>query len=99
MCTALTYVKGSLFFGRNMDIEYRFGEKVVITPREYIFKFKREGDFKNCYALIGMANVTDDYPLYAEACNEKGLCMAGLNFPFNAKYAKEKIVEEKDLQT
>lgn len=90
MCTALAYVKNSLFFGRNMDIEYRFGEKVVITPREYSFDLKKEDTYKNRYAIIGMANVTDDYPLYAEACNEKGLCMAGLNFPFNAKYAKEK---------
>lgn len=90
MCTALSYVKDSLFFGRNMDIEYRFGEMAVITPREYCFDLKKEGVFKNRYAMIGMANVTDGYPLYAEACNEKGLCMAGLNFPFNAKYATEK---------
>ena len=31
-----------------------------------------------------MANVTQDYPLYAEATNEKGLSMAGLYFPKNA---------------
>lgn len=90
MCTALAYVKNTLYFGRNMDIEYRFGEKVVITPREYLFELKKEGAYKNRYAMIGMANVTDEYPLYAEACNEKGLCMAGLNFPASAKYAAEK---------
>lgn len=91
MCTAFTYVKNNLYFGRNMDIEYRFGEKVVITPRGYSFALKKEGEYVNGYAMIGMANVTDGYPLYAEAANEKGLCMAGLNFPCNAVYKTEKV--------
>jgi choloylglycine hydrolase len=36
--------------------------------------------------MIGMAAVHDNYPLYFEATNEKGLSMAGLNFPKNAVY-------------
>ena len=36
-----------------------------------------------------MAYVIDNYPLYYDACNENGLCMAGLNFPGNAIYRKE----------
>ena len=36
--------------------------------------------------MIGMAYVADDYPLYYDAVNEKGLGMAGLNFVGNAKY-------------
>ena len=44
--------------------------------------------------MIGMANITDHYPLYAEAANEKGLCMAGLNFPENAVYQEETIGKE-----
>jgi choloylglycine hydrolase len=35
-------------------------------------------------AMIGMAYVNRDYPLYYEAVNEAGLGMAGLNFPRNA---------------
>jgi hypothetical protein len=31
--------------------------------------------------MIGMACVIDDFPLYFEAMNEKGLSIAGLNFP------------------
>ena len=31
-----------------------------------------------------MATVVDNCPLYAEAANEKGLAMAGLNFPKNS---------------
>ena len=41
---------------------------------------------KSHYAMIGMAYVADDYPLYYDAVNEKGLGMAGLNFVGNAKY-------------
>ena len=39
--------------------------------------------------MIGMASVAEEYPLYAEAVNEKGLGMAGLNFPGNAFYPLE----------
>jgi len=39
--------------------------------------------------MIGMAYVADGYPLYYDATNEKGLSMAGLNFPGNACYFPE----------
>ena len=35
---------------------------------------------ENHYALIGMACCADNYPLYYDAINEKGLGMAGLKF-------------------
>lgn len=35
-----------------------------------------------------MAYVAEDYPLYYDAFNEKGLAMAGLNFVGNAYYRK-----------
>lgn len=41
------------------------------------------------YAIIGMATVVDNYPLYAEAANEKGLSIAGLYFPQNAAFFSE----------
>lgn len=34
-----------------------------------------------------MAHVAEDYPLYYDAMNEKGVAMAGLNFVGNAVYA------------
>lgn len=88
MCTSIAMRNEDFYFGRNMDIDYSFGEKVVITPRNYPFRFRYAGNSENHYALIGMASVTDNYPLYAEASNEKGLCMAGLNFPDNACYSE-----------
>ena len=42
------------------------------------------------YAIIGMAHIAGDYPLYYDAMNEKGLGMAGLNFVGNAAYADMK---------
>ena len=38
--------------------------------------------------MIGIAHMAGDYPLYYDAVNEKGLGMAGLNFPGNAVYSK-----------
>lgn len=87
MCTSILFSNPGLF-GRNMDIEYSFGEQVVITPRNYNFTFKKMSPLKTHYAIIGMATVADGYPLYAEAANEYGLYMAGLNFPKNAYYQK-----------
>ena len=37
-----------------------------------------------------MAHVEENYPLYYDAINEKGLGIAGLNFVGNAKYNKSK---------
>ena len=41
---------------------------------------------KTHYAIIGIAAGIDGYPLYYDACNEKGLAIAGLNFAGNAVY-------------
>ena len=89
MCTAITYNTKDHYFGRNLDLEYSYNETVTITPRNYPFKFRKVNDINNHYAIIGMAYVADDYPLYYDAINEKGLGMAGLNFPDNADYKKE----------
>ena len=90
MCTCINLKTKDHYFGRNLDLEYRFYEKVVITPRNYEFKLKKQGNFKTKYAFIGMATVIDNYPLYADATNEKGLSVAALNFPNNAYYTEPK---------
>lgn len=85
MCTSISYyTDNSKLFGRNLDLEESFGEQVVVTPRNYDFKFKFKSNEN--YALIGMALVKNNYPLYFDAMNEYGLSMAGLNFPGNANY-------------
>ena len=89
MCTAATYKTKDFYFGRTLDYEFSYGDEVTITPRNYPLRFRTKGEMKNHYAMIGMAHVTENYPLYYDAINEKGLGMAGLNFVGNADY-KEK---------
>lgn len=89
MCTAITYQTKDHYFGRNLDLEYSYNEAVTVTPRNYPFHFRKIGTQQTHYALIGMATVVNDYPLYYEATNEKGLSMAGLNFPGIATYYPE----------
>ncbi|MDO5715558.1 MAG: choloylglycine hydrolase [Tissierellia bacterium] len=86
MCTCVRVKGKDLLVGRNMDIEYSFGENLVVTPRNYPWQWREEGKNKESFAIMGMATVMDNYPLYAEAVNEKGLVMASLNFPGNAAY-------------
>ena len=94
MCTAICYRKNASYFGRNFDFDIGYGERVVITPRNYAIKMRCERAIISHYAMIGMATVVNDFPLYYEATNEKGLSMAGLNFPENAVYYE--FAEEKD---
>ena len=89
MCTAATYKTKDFYFGRTLDYEFSYGEEVVITPRNYVFNLKKEGKIDNHYAIIGMAHVIDNYPLYYDATNEEGLSIAGLNFVGNADYKDE----------
>lgn len=86
MCTAISFCTENHYFGRNLDLEYTYHETVTITPRNYPFIFRKLPALTTHYALIGMAYVKDNYPLYYDATNEKGLSMAGLNFPDNACY-------------
>lgn len=86
MCTAITYQTKDHYFGRNLDLEYSYEETVTITPRNYPFPFREMPDMHPHYAMIGMAYVVEQYPLYYDAINEKGLSIAGLNFSGNAVY-------------
>lgn len=88
MCTAATYQTRDFYFGRNLDYEFSYGKEVVIIPRRYAFHFRHMDSMEEHYAIIGMACVIEDYPLYYDAVNEKGVGIAGLNFVGNAVYAQ-----------
>ncbi len=88
MCTSISWNNGDFYIGRNMDISFDFDRKVVVVPRNYPFAFKEMPTPDSHYAIMGAAMVVDNYPLFAEAVNEKGLYMAGLNFPDMAQYNK-----------
>ena len=86
MCTAITYQTKDFYFGRTLDYEHSFSEEVTITPRKFPLVFRHQDTHNDHYAIIGMACVGRDYPLYFDAVNERGLAMAGLNFVGNAHY-------------
>lgn len=90
MCTAATYKTNDFYFGRTLDYESSYGEEIVIMPRNFRLEFLSEGICEKHYAVIGTAHIAGGYPLFYDAVNEKGLCMAGLNFVGNAHYFKNK---------
>lgn len=94
MCTAVTYQTDDFYFGRTLDYESSYGEELVILPRKFQLHFLNMGTLENHYAILGTAHVAQGYPLFYDAVNEKGLCMAGLNFVGNAQYAK--VMDGKD---
>ena len=89
MCTAISFLTKDHYFGRNLDLEYSYIETIAITPRNFPFHFRKKETLKSHYAMIGIAYVHENYPLYYDATNEKGLSMAGLNFPHYADYKPE----------
>ena len=88
MCTAATYQTKDFYFGRNLDYEFPYGEEVCIVPRNFPVPLRHLPELTQHYAIIGMAHVEENYPLFYDAVNETGLCIAGLNFVGNAAYAE-----------
>ncbi len=84
MCTAAAYTKNHFYFGRTLDLDRVYGEEITILPRNMPLPFRKVSRMDSHYAMIGMAHVAENYPLFYEAMNEKGLGMAGLNFPNSA---------------
>ena len=81
MCTAITYQGQDFYFGRSLDFEHSFGEKIVITARDFPIIMRHTESVFSHNAIIGMGIVGNNFPLYFDAANEKGLCVAGLLFP------------------
>ncbi len=90
MCTAITYKTRDFYFGRTLDYEFSYGERLTIAPRNFLFCLRNGEIIKSHYAIMGMAHVAENYPLFYDGINEKGLSMAGLNFVGNAFYREEK---------
>ena len=90
MCTAISYLNKDHYFGRTLDYEYSYQEKVIIAPRQFPLVFQSSIPLRKHYAFIGMATISNGYPLYYDGTNEYGLSIAALNFPANAIYSVEK---------
>ena len=93
MCTSLTFpvavgaLAGRRLFGRTLDLDTHFGERITLTRKGTPLRFGELPPLDEHYALLGMAAVEDGYPLYAEGMNQRGLYMAGLRFAGEASYA------------
>jgi len=83
MCTAVHF---NNFFGRNLDLEFSYGERIIFTPQNFLLPFRMAEPLHRHYSIIGAGITAEGYPLYFDAMNEKGLCAAGLNFPDYAQY-------------
>ena len=87
MCTSLKLkYKDSYVFGRNLDLEYHFNEGVIALNKDYSMRYKFLNSENTNKKIMGIGSLIDEYPLFAEAMNEDGLCIAGLNYPGNAYY-------------
>lgn len=98
MCTAAVYKTKDFYFGRTLDHNVSYGEEITVTPRNYPFVFRHSGTLEKHYAMIGMAYNLGGCPLYYDAVNEKGLCIAGLNFPKSAVYGEPRADKENVAQ-
>ena len=76
MCTAIRFTDpdGNLYFGRNLDWAYDYGETITFTPRNHPANTGHR-------AVLGMAIASAGFALCFDCANENGLAIAGLNFP------------------
>ncbi|WP_297632713.1 choloylglycine hydrolase [uncultured Clostridium sp.] len=98
MCTGLTLITkdGKHLFGRNMDIEFEFGQSVGVIPRNFEYENRMINTKEHTkYGIIGMMTIMENHPMLADGMNEEGLGIAGLNFPGYAYYEPE-IDENKE---
>lgn len=87
MCTAISFTNGDSYFGRNLDLDYSYNTSVLVTPRDMEIRFTNGDSATRHYAVMGSGIVENNYPLYFDAVNEKGLCCAALRFT-SGEYAR-----------
>ena len=101
MCTGIRFTdaSGNMFFGRNLDWSFSYGEEVLVTPRNYPMRyaFLNGGAPTTGYAVIGMGITEGGVPLYFDCANEHGLAVGGLNFPGYAQYENDAVAGKTNL--
>ncbi len=85
MCTALSYTADRHCFGRTLDLERSYDERITVLPRRYPLDFRCLPPMPCHCAMVGVTAAVHP-TLFYDGVNERGLCMAGLNFPGNARY-------------
>lgn len=89
MCTAIRFANasGNLFFGRNLDWVESFGEGILATPRSFSYEYAFGAEHREKpLAVLGVGAIMGGRPMYFDCANERGLAVAGLNFPGYAAF-------------
>ena len=84
VCTGIWFK--NRYMGRTLDWMESYGEMLVVAPRNFKFEFRFEEGLESHFAMMGMAVVSENYPLFYEGVNEAGLGMAGLFFKEETVY-------------
>ena len=89
MCTGVRFADedGNMYFGRNLDWSFSYGEKIVVTPRGYQAPVAFNATVANPKPVMGVGIIVEGMPMYFDCANDEGLAVAGLNFPGYAQYA------------
>lgn len=64
MCTCITYYNHDFYFGRNLDLDCSFREKILITPRNFQLNYRKVSFRKRHYTMIGMASAVKEFPYH-----------------------------------
>lgn len=90
MCTSFTFSDetSDCFLARTMDFSFELEERPVFIPRNYSWEPKISRNRKTTYSFIGTGRKLTNY-LVTDGVNEKGLAVAELYFPNEAKYHAE----------
>ena len=99
MCSGIRFTddKGNMYFARNLDWNCGYGQKVTVTPRGYERRYAFGVESRQDYAVIGPCIVIGGVPLYFDCANEKGLAIAGLNFPGYAQFEADAVEGKTNL--
>lgn len=99
MCSGIRFTdgKGNMYFARNLDWNVNYGQKVVVTPRNYKREYAFGVEGGDDLAIIGTSIIVNDIPLYFDCANEEGVAIAGLNFPGYAKFEEAPVEGKTNL--
>lgn len=96
MCTAIALFKHGGIFGRTLDVEGEYGQRVIVTPKGYKLSYLHEDCAPCRFSIVGMGLNQGKFPLYFDGMNEAGVFGAALRFPGLARYFPH-AVEKKNI--
>lgn len=92
MCTSIRYQteNGINFLARTMDFGFELHGQPIIIPRDYHWQLELGGEIATKYGYVGTGRKMENF-LFADGVNEKGLAIAELYFPNEAKYESKPV--------